>query len=70
MTTYTNMGRFEKDSEATHLIKCEDCKVPAGEGCGHTWVINVSDTYVENSHYSYLEARCPRCGKINKDAAP
>jgi hypothetical protein len=69
MTTHTNMGRFENDREATHLMTCEDCILPPGPGCGHKWVITCDEHYVENSHYSYYEARCPACGKVNKDAA-
>ncbi|QIG75737.1 hypothetical protein EVC20_166 [Rhizobium phage RHph_Y2_17_1] len=69
MTTYTNMGCFEVDREATVRMTCEDCILPAGPGCGHKWVVNCDEHYVENSHYSYYEAKCPSCGKVNKEAA-
>lgn len=61
MTTYTNMGRFENDREATIKFRCEGCK--------REWVANCDETYVENSHYSYYESRCPSCNLISKEPA-
>ena len=50
------------------IVTCEDCIYPAGSGCGHKYEIVLNDdTYVENSHYSYYQSKCPCCGKINKD---
>ncbi|QNH71590.1 hypothetical protein PP938_gp068 [Rhizobium phage AF3] len=69
MTTYTNMGKFENDSEATVRMTCEDCRYPPGPGCGHKWIVNCDAAYVENSHYSYYSAACPVCMKINKEPA-
>ncbi|QGZ14331.1 hypothetical protein PP940_gp174 [Rhizobium phage RL2RES] len=69
MTTHTNLGKFENDREAKVRMTCEDCVYPVGSGCGHKWDVNCDKNYVENSHYSYYAAECPRCGKVNKEPA-
>lgn len=57
------------NNKKTHRMKCEDCILPPGQGCGFEWYIDPDEAYVENHPYSYLSAHCPMCGKVNKDAA-
>ena len=61
---YTNTGDLTKVR-----FTCEDCRYPEGKGCGHVWIADADEHYVENHPYSYYAAPCPKCGKTNKEAA-
>ncbi|AGC36171.1 hypothetical protein B7L88_gp117 [Rhizobium phage RHEph10] len=61
MTTYTNMGRFENDSEATVKFMCD--------GCSHEYVAICRECYVENHPYSYYATKCAKCGTYNQEVS-